>query len=98
MPEIHIFKAGPLIAAVRAIVAAGGSSELEADLVATNLVEANLRGHDSHGVGMVPRYIDALQEGGLIANEHVGIVLDGGALLTLDGLSLIHISEATRQA
>ncbi|MEO7008602.1 MAG: malate/lactate/ureidoglycolate dehydrogenase [Caldimonas sp.] len=85
MSETHIFKADPLIAAVHAIVAAGGSSALEAELVATNLVEANLRGHDSHGVGMVPRYIDALQEGGLIANEHVGIVLDGGALLTLDG-------------
>ena len=34
-------------------------------MVATNLVEANLRGHDSHGVGMMPRYVDALQEGGL---------------------------------
>lgn len=80
-----IFDAHSLQAAVRAIVAAGGSSDVEADLVAANLVEANLRGHDSHGLGMVPRYVEALKEGGLIVNEHVGVVLDGGAVLTLDG-------------
>ena len=39
--------------------------------VAANLVEANLRGHDSHGVGMVPRYVDAVLEGGLAVNAHV---------------------------
>ena len=33
------------------IVAAGGSSPAEAAIVAEHLVEANLRGHDSHGVG-----------------------------------------------
>ncbi len=70
---------------VRAIVHAGGSSAEEADLVASNLVEANLRGHDSHGVGMVPRYVDALKEGGLFVNQQVGIVADSGVLLTLDG-------------
>ena len=77
--------AATLVGLVRAIVAAGGSAPEEADLVATNLVEANLRGHDSHGVGMVPRYIDSLKEGGLRVNESVAIVLDTGPLLTLDG-------------
>jgi uncharacterized oxidoreductase len=81
----RIVHADPLVALVHAIVAAGGSSAEEADLVATNLVEANLRGHDSHGVGMVPRYIDALKEGGLRVNQKVGIALDTGALLRLDG-------------
>ena len=36
--------------------------------VADNLVLANLSGHDSHGVGMVPRYVDAVLEGGLQPN------------------------------
>ena len=27
-------------------------------------------GHDSHGIGMMPRYIEALLEGGLHANQH----------------------------
>ena len=46
---------------------------------------ANLSGHDSHGVGMLPRYVDAVQEGGLIPNAPVAIVLDIGTMLTLNG-------------
>ena len=46
---------------------------------------ANLSGHDSHGVGMLPRYVDAVLEGGLKPNAAVQIVLDAGSLLTLDG-------------
>ena len=83
--SMRILRAENLVEAVRAIVSAGGSSAEEAGLVATNLVEANLRGHDSHGIGMVPRYVDALLEGGLAINEQVAIKLDTGALLTLDG-------------
>jgi uncharacterized oxidoreductase len=85
MTETFTFRADPLAAAVRAIVAAAGSHDGEAAQVAANLVEANLRGHDSHGVGMVPRYVDAVLEGGLAVNAHVAIRQDSGALLTLDG-------------
>jgi len=53
--------------------------------VAANLVLANLSGHDSHGVGMLPRYVDAVLEGGLHPNTGVKVVLDTGSLLTLDG-------------
>jgi hydroxycarboxylate dehydrogenase B len=80
-----IFKTEPLTRAIEAIVAAGGSSAEEARLVAENLVSANLLGHDSHGIGMIPRYIDALLEGGLLANQHPKAMLDSGALLALDG-------------
>ena len=85
MADYNNFKAASLTAAIRAIVKAGGSSDREADLVSTNLVEANLKGHDSHGVGMIPRYIDSIKEGGLAVNAHVSITLDANALLTLDG-------------
>jgi uncharacterized oxidoreductase len=67
-----------------ALVAAGSSTE-EAATVASNLVQANLSGHDSHGVGMLPRYVDAVLEGGLKPNNRVRVVLDIGSLLTLDG-------------
>lgn len=46
---------------------------------------ANLSGHDSHGVGMLPRYVDAVLEGGLRPNSSVKVMLDTGSLLTLDG-------------
>ena len=85
MIETHTFRADALVAAVRDVVAAAGSSASEATQVAENLVEANLRGHDSHGIGMLPRYIDAVLEGGLTVNAHVSVRQDSGSLLTLDG-------------
>lgn len=81
----HTLSAADLTARVAAIIAAAGSSAQEAQTVAANLVLANLSGHDSHGVGMVPRYVDAVLEGGLKPNTGVRTVLDMGTLLTLDG-------------
>ena len=85
MADDFIFRHEPLERAIAAVVAAGGSEPREAELVAGNLVLANLMGHDSHGIGMVPRYVDALLEGGLKANRHLEVKLDAGAMLTLDG-------------
>ncbi len=79
------FQQEPLARAIAAIVAAGGSDAREARMVAENLVVANLMGHDSHGIGMIPRYVDALLEGGLSVNQHPRVQLDTGALLALDG-------------
>lgn len=85
MPASPIYQAQPLARAIEAIVAAGGSEPREAKLVAENLVLANLMGHDSHGIGMIPRYISALLEGGLAANQHAKVLTDAGALLAVDG-------------
>ncbi|HZM37045.1 MAG TPA: malate/lactate/ureidoglycolate dehydrogenase [Burkholderiales bacterium] len=85
MADAFTFRAAPLTRAIEAVVAAGGSEPREARLVAENLVTANLLGHDSHGIGMIPRYVDALLEGGLEANRHPKATLDTGALLALDG-------------
>src|SRR5258708_3261656 len=84
MADALVFQAAPLTRAIEAIVAAGGSEPREAKLVADNLVTANLTGHDSHGGGMIPRYIDALLEGGLEANRPPAAALHAGALLALD--------------
>ncbi|MGZ6124403.1 MAG: malate/lactate/ureidoglycolate dehydrogenase [Myxococcales bacterium] len=64
---------------------AAGSHEREATLAADHLVGANLAGHDSHGVGMAPRYLHSLLEGDLRLNQTVGIAADAGALLVIDG-------------
>ena len=85
MANTFTFGSASLTRAIEAIVAAGGSEPREARLVAENLVTANLTGHDSHGVGMIPRYVDSLLEGGLAANRHPVIKFDGGALIALDG-------------
>jgi hydroxycarboxylate dehydrogenase B len=62
-----------------------GSEEAEVQAVCSNLIEANLTGHDSHGIGMFPRYADSFLEGGLKPNAHVRTLLDAGAMLRLDG-------------
>lgn len=85
MADAFTFPVEPLTRAIEAIVGAGGSDAGEARLVAENLVTANLLGHDSHGIGMIPRYVDALLEGGLEANRHARATLDAGTLLALDG-------------
>ena len=82
---LHRIPADRLRAAVSELVRGFGSSEHEVALVTENLVQANLTGHDSHGVGMLPRYVDAVLEGGLKPNSGVRVVLDTGSLLTLDG-------------
>jgi uncharacterized oxidoreductase len=61
-----------------------GSAEEEAAEVADHLVRANLAGHDSHGVGMLPTYVRLLQDGLLTPNQMAETVLDAGALLVVD--------------
>lgn len=85
MADLLTMDAGRLRAAVAAIVRGTGSHDDEADAVAANLVEANLTGHDSHGVGMVPRYVEAFLEGGLTPNAEVRVLHDAGAMIRLDG-------------
>ena len=74
-----------LTARTATILIASGSSEEEAAKVASNLVMANLSGHDSHGVGMLPRYVEAVLEGGLMPNASIKVNLDIGTMLSLDG-------------
>ena len=69
----------------RAVCAAGGSGEREAGLVADNLVEANLCGHDSHGVGLLPVYVENVRAGRLVPNRHAELVGGRGAVLVIEG-------------
>ncbi len=81
----HTIQAAALRASVAQVLHACGSSPSEAATVAHNLVLANLSGHDSHGVGMLPRYVDAVLEGGLKPNQSLRTVMDIGTMLALDG-------------
>jgi hydroxycarboxylate dehydrogenase B len=64
---------------------AAGSAEPEARLTADHLVGANLAGHDSHGVGMVGRYVRSLQAGGLQLNQRLSVITDTETMLVVDG-------------
>ncbi len=52
-----------------AVLTAMGCDANETDVVASHLVKANLTGHDSHGVGMLPMYGEQLEDGNLVANQ-----------------------------
>ena len=68
-----------------AIVTRTGSDVAEAATVSDHLVRANLTGHDSHGVGMLPAYVKSLQAGRLRPNTAAERVKDDGAVLVFDG-------------
>jgi hydroxycarboxylate dehydrogenase B len=78
-----------------------GSDEGETKEVADHLLRANLTGHDSHGVGMLPAYVRLLQDGLLVPNQTPETVLDAGALLVIDarrGVGQRMTADAVRRA
>ena len=62
-----------------------GAPQGKADIVAEHLVEANLRGHDSHGVGMIPSYVYGALRGHLKVNQDTELVQDSGGVMLFDG-------------
>ena len=87
MTDTYLIPVPRLSAAMQRLVRGFGSEEAEVQAVATNLIAANLTGHDSHGIGMLPRYTDSFLQGGLTPNAHVTTLLDSGSMLRLDGNS-----------
>ena len=64
---------------------AGGATPDEARITADHLVLANLSGHDSHGIGLLPGYCNSLERGTLVPNRTPEIVQSSGALAVWDG-------------
>ncbi len=67
------------------IFTAAGCTEAVATEVAEHLVTANLKGHDSHGVGMIPTYVRNIKVGNLQPDAHAEVIRDNGAVLLIDG-------------
>lgn len=74
-----------LTAFVERLFTAAGCAADESALIAQGLVRANLFGHDSHGVGLIPLYLGNLQLGMVRAGQSVRVVADHGAIIGLDG-------------
>jgi LDH2 family malate/lactate/ureidoglycolate dehydrogenase len=69
---------------VALLVAAGASAE-EAKAVAKGCVDANLAGHDSHGVIAIPTYIDRVKAGHIIPGAPWSIVQETATTTVIDG-------------
>jgi len=82
--KMHLVPWERLQASTVSVFRAAGSEAREAQLIAGHLVEANLRGHDSHGVGVVPMYINGVRSGGMVMNQSLKVAIDTGAMLICD--------------
>jgi LDH2 family malate/lactate/ureidoglycolate dehydrogenase len=63
----------------------GGMPPADARIVADTLVQADLWGHQSHGVLRLPWYLARLKAGVCSANAKPIYVVDGGAVAVIDG-------------
>jgi LDH2 family malate/lactate/ureidoglycolate dehydrogenase len=80
-----LIPANELSAFVEAILTAAGVPAYKAGITASSLVGANLRGVDSHGILLVPRYVDKIRAGEIDVNADGAVLSESGACLTFDG-------------
>ena len=74
-----------LRAFVAEVFRATGSTNGEARIVGDHLVDANLAGHESHGVIRVSKYLDWQAKGMVIANRHAVVVRETACNAVIDG-------------
>ena len=68
-----------------AIFQAAGCSAGEAERIAFYLCEANLTGHDSHGMIRLPRYVQWLGEGKVLAGRQATVMMETPTHAVVDG-------------
>ena len=83
--EDYRVAAGELRDLMASAFTAASSSPEEARIVGDHLVDANLAGHDSHGVIRVAKYLDWHARGMVLANRHATVVRESDATAVVDG-------------
>src|SRR3954452_2057144 len=68
-----------------ALLRAAGASDEEAGAVATGCVNANLAGHDSHGIIQIPTYIDRIKAGHIVPGADFTVVQESPTTTVIDG-------------
>jgi uncharacterized oxidoreductase len=69
-----IFRVEELQEVSTRIFQGAGSSDEEARLVSRYLINANLMGHDSHGVIRIPQYLTHVKQGGCVPGAPLHVV------------------------
>lgn len=67
------------------IFRAAGCAAAEAERIALHLIEANLVGHDSHGVIRVPSYVQWLRDGKVLAGRTIQVAFENDVIAVVDG-------------
>ena len=81
--EIRV-KVNNAIELITEIFQAKSCSDYEAKTIAERLCGSNLKGHDSHGIARVPRYVEWMEKGWVYPNLKPELVIDAGAMACLD--------------
>ena len=81
----HLISVDDLQRYVGAIFTAAGTSAEEGDRIAHHLIGANLTGHDSHGVIRVPRYVQNLRDGDVLAGQSISVITESATHAVVDG-------------
>jgi uncharacterized oxidoreductase len=82
---MHSIAASTLIEFATDLLAGSGVPRGDAQVVATSLVGANLRGHDSHGVMRVLQYVEFIERGEIRMGVDLRVVQETPALVVCDG-------------
>ena len=69
----------------RAVLVAVGTPPATARFVGDSLVDANLAGHDSHGVLLIPLYVEMVRAGQVDPRAQASVVRQHNATATIDG-------------
>ena len=85
MATTHRLQASYLHSITRRIFVAAGATRHIADDVAEILVNANLAGHDSHGVLRIPAYLHSIEDGGLVPNVEPEVTRETANTMFFDG-------------
>jgi LDH2 family malate/lactate/ureidoglycolate dehydrogenase len=88
-PESVGIDAARLVAAVAHMFAALGVAAEDARVVAEDLVAADLEGVASHGVMLVPLYVDRLLQGSVSTRSGGDVVSDRGAAIVVDAANAL---------
>jgi uncharacterized oxidoreductase len=80
-----VLQPGRVLALTTAMLAALGTPESVAADVADHLVDANLAGHDSHGVRLLPSYVDAARRREIHSEATARIEWERGAAALVSG-------------
>ena len=79
-----LIESAKLVALVTKIFVELKVNHSDAREVSEHLVLANLKGHDSHGVGMVPTYVSNITRKKCNVNAKGKLILDKGAIMLFD--------------
>lgn len=97
----QLFSNDILTSFVKSAFLALGLPERDTVLVTDTLVQADLWGHQSHGVMRMSSYAKRLRSGAMQASTEPDLVVDGGAIAVIDGrdgVGQVIAAHAMRQA